>query len=191
MSPPGQVTQWLQQLRQGEEAALEHLVPLLYDELRAMARQQLRRERPGHTLSPTALVNEVYLKLAAQREIAATHRTQFMAIAGQTMRRILVDYARTRKRLKRGGGQAPIPLDEAAFFLTDSEADEVLALDEAVSRLARIDPRGSEVVQHRFYGGLTLDETAQLLGISTRTVKRDWLAARAWLRKEVAHDLSH
>jgi len=190
MLPPGQVTQWLMKLQAGEEAALDHLMPLLYEELRGMARQHLRRERPGHTLNPTALVNEVYLKLARQRQIEAAHRTEFLAIAGGTMRRILVDYARTRKRLKRGGGQAPLPLDEVACFLTDAEADEVLALDEAVERLAGIDPRGSQVVQYRFYSGLTVEETAQVLGVSTRTVKRDWLAARAWLRKEVARDLS-
>lgn len=189
MLPPGQVTQWLEKLHEGETDALEQLMPLLYDELRAMARQHLRRERAGHTLTPTALVNEVYLKLVGQHQIDATHRTQFLAVAGQTMRRILVDYARARKRLKRGGGQAPLPLDESVF-LTESEADEVLALDEAVTRLARLDPRGGAVVQHRFFGGLTIDETAAVLGVSARTVKRDWLAARAWLRREVARELS-
>ena len=189
MPPPGQVTQWLTRLREGDDDALEHLVPLLYDELRRMARQQLRNERPGHTLNPTALVNEVYLKLAGQRQIEAGHRTQFMAVAGNTMRRILVDYARTKKRLKRGGGQQAVPLHEAESFLTDREADEVLALDAALDRLAAVNERACRVVQYRFYSGLTLDETADVLGGSVKTVQRDWLTARAWLRNEVMQEL--
>ena len=188
MPTSGNVTQWLIRLREGDDEALEALMPLLYDELRLMARHQLRRERAGHTLNPTALVNEVYLKLIQQRQMEATHRTQFLAIASHTMRRILVDYARTRKRLKRGSGQAPMPLEEAHAFLTDQQADEVLALDEALARLAQANPRGSKVVEHRFYGGLTLEETAEVLGISVKTVQRDWLAARAWLRQEIAHE---
>jgi len=181
-----QVTQWLVRLRAGDAAALERLMPLLYDELRAMARVQLRRERSGHTLNPTALVNEVYLKLVQQHQIQAEHRTQFLAVASRTMRRILVDYARTKKRLKRGGGQPPVPLDDVAAFLSDREADEVLALDEALDRLAAVDERASRVVQYRFYSGLTLDETADVLGVSPKTVQRDWLTARAWLRKEIS-----
>ena len=118
----------------------------------------------------------------------AAHRTQFLAIASHTMRRILVDYARARKRLKRGSGQAPLPLEEARAFLTDQQADEVLALDEALARLAHANPRGSKVVEHRFYSGLTLEETAEVLGISVKTVQRDWLTARAWLRREIAHE---
>ncbi len=189
MPAPGQVTQWLTRLRDGDEAALEGLMPLLYDELRAMARQQLRNERPGHTLNPTALVNEVYLKLVQQRQIQAAHRTQFLAVASRTMRRILVDYARTKKRFKRGSGQKPIPLEEVGPFLTNEEADEVLALDEVLDRLAEMNERASQVVQYRFYSGLTLEETAEVLDVSAKTVQRDWLVARAWLRKEVAADL--
>ena len=189
MLVPGQITQWLTRLREGDEDALEHLMPLLYDELRRMARQQLRYERPGHTLNPTALVNEVYLKLVQQRQIEAGHRTQFLAVASNTMRRILVDYARTKKRFKRGGGQQPVPLDEAEPFLTDQEADEVLALDEALERLAAVNERAGQVVHYRFYSGLSLDETAQVLGVSVKTVQRDWITARAWLRKEIAHEL--
>ena len=188
MLAPGQVTQWLTRLRDGDEAALEGLMPLLYDELRAMARQQLRNERPGHTLNPTALVNEVYLKLVQQRQIQAAHRTQFFAVAGRTMRRILVDYARTKKRLKRGGGRKSIPLEEVDPFLSDEEADEVLALDEALDRLMTANERASRVVQYRFYSGLTLEETAQVLEVSVKTVQRDWLTARAWLRKEISHE---
>ncbi len=188
MLAPGQVTQLLKRLREGDEAALENLMPLLYDELRAMARQQLRHEQPGHTLNPTALVNEVYLKLVQQRQIKAAHRMQFLAVASRTMHRILVDYARTKKRLKRGGGQKPIPLEEVDPFLTDQEADEVLALDEALDRLMTLNERASRVVQYRFYSGLTLEETAQVLEISVKTVQRDWLTARAWLRKEISHE---
>jgi RNA polymerase sigma factor (TIGR02999 family) len=185
----GQITQWLQRLREGDEAALDRLVPLVYDDLRGLARKQLRGERPGHTLLTTDLVNEAYLRLVGQRELRASDRPQFFAIAATTMRRILVDYARTRKRLKRGGGQVPIPLEEAEQFLTEQEADEVLALDGALERLAVLEPRAVQVVQCRFYSGLTLEETALALGISIKTVQRDWIAARAWLRKEIAHDL--
>lgn len=188
MPAPGQVTQWLRRLREGDEAALEHLVPLLYDELRRLARRKLRHERSGHTLNPTALVNEVYLRLVEQQQIQAADRTQFLAIAGHTMWRILVNYARAKKRLKRGGGHRPIPLDEADHFLTDQEADEVLALHEALDRLAAVNPRGTEVVRCRFYSGLTLAETAEVLGVSVKTVQRDWIAARDWLRLEVGGD---
>lgn len=186
---PEQVTQWLQRLRDGDETALEHLMPLLYDELRLLARKQLRSERPNHTLSTTALVNEAYLRLVDQRQLRVDDRPQFFAIAATTMRRILVDYARTRKRLKRGGGQQPVPLEQAESFLTVKEADEVLALDAALDRLAALEPRAVQVVQCRFYSGLTLEETAQALEVSMKTVQRDWIAARAWLRKELADDI--
>lgn len=182
----GEVTQWIQRLRDGDEAALRRLVPLVYDELRQLARRQLRNERSGHTLSTTALVNEAYLRLVGQYQIRVEDRPQFFAVAATTMRRILVDYARTRKRLKRGGGQVPIPLEEAERFLTEREADEVLALDAALDRLAEMEPRAVHVVMCRFYSGLTLDETARALGISVKTAQRDWVAARAWLRKEIA-----
>ena len=189
MTAPKQVTQWLRRLRDGDEAALEHLMPLVYEELRLLARKQLRGERRGHTLSTTDLVNEAYLRLIDQHQLRAEDRPQFFAIAATTMRRILVDYARTRKRLKRGGGQVPLPLEEVEGFLSDQEADEVLALDAALDRLATLEPRAVQVVQCRFYSGLTLDETAQALDVSVKTVQRDWIAARAWLRKEMAEDL--
>ncbi len=186
---PGEVTQWLERLRDGDDNALERLMALMYDELRALGRRQLRREHVGHTLNPTALVNEVYLKLIQQRQIQAGHRAEFLAIASRTMRRVLVDYARTKKRIKRGGGERPIPLDEVEAFLPDREADEVLALDEALDRLAAVNERAAQVVNYRFYSGLTLEETAEVLEISTKTVQRDWLTARAWLRKEIAQDV--
>ena len=187
MAEPHDLTRWLDALGAGDTAALDEIVRVLYDELRGLARSHLRAERSAHTLSATALVNEAYLKLAGHDRIGAASRTQFMAVAANTMRRILVDYARARKRKKRGGGETPIPLDEVEPFLSEDEADEILALDDAIARLAESDPRAAEVVERRFYAGLSIEEIAQLLGVSDRTVRRDWLAARAWLRKEVAH----
>lgn len=189
MTEPHDLTRWLDALRAGDAAALDEIVRVLYDELRSLARSRLRAERAEHTLSATALVNEAYLKLAAHDRIGAASRTQFMAVAANTMRRILVDYARTRKRHKRGGGVTPIPLEEVEPFLSEDEADEILALDEAIARLAERNPRAAEVVERRFYAGLSLEEIAQLLNISVRTVRRDWVVARAWLRKEVAGEL--
>ena len=182
----GPLDRFLDRLQDGDSAALDEVVRLLYDELRILARARLNAERPEHTLSATALVNEAYLKLAAHDRIGADSRTRFMAVAATTMRRILVDYARTSKRQKRGGGEVPVPLDEVEPFLSDTEAEEVLALDEALSRLAGHNPRAAEVVEQRFYGGLTLEEIAVLLGVTERTVRRDWVVARAWLRKEVS-----
>jgi len=186
MAEPHDLTRWLDALRAGDTAALDEIVRVLYDELRAVARSRLRSERAEHTLSATALVNEAYMKLAAHDRIGAASRTQFMAVAANTMRRILVDYARTRKRQKRGGGEKPIPLEEVEPFLSEDEADEILALDDAIARLAERNPRAAEVVERRFYAGLSIEEIAQTLDVSARTVRRDWLAARAWLRKEVA-----
>jgi len=189
MSSASDITRLLGRVADGDHDALDRVVRLLYDELRTMARQRLEGERVGHTLSATALVNEVYLKLAQHRRINARDRAQFFAVAATTMRRVLVDYARAKRRHKRGGGEAHVPLDEVEPFLSDEEAEEVLALDDALNRLAEINPRGAQVVQHRFYAGLSLEETAESLGVSAKTVQRDWVAARAWLRKEVARDL--
>lgn len=183
------LTIWLGRMAAGDDVALDHVMHLLYDEIRAMARQRLRSERSDHTLAATALVNEVYLKLAAQHRINAGDRMQFMGVAAVTMRRVLVDYARTRTRAKRGGGERPVPLEDAEPFLSVEESDEILALDTAIERLAALDPRAAKVVEQRFYAGLSVAETAQLLGVSTKTVQREWVAARAWLRKEVAREL--
>ena len=183
------VTHWLEELRGGGPQALDQLMPLLYGELRAIAHGRLRNERRDATLSTTVLVNEAYLRLRRQRKIDTADRAQFFAVAGNTMRRILVDYARTRRRAKRGGGSQPVPLDDVEPFLTQSEAEEVIALDEALERLARVDPRGAEVVTQRFFSGFTLEESAEHLGVSSKTVQRAWLTARAWLRKEVASSL--
>ena len=167
----GQVTRVLAEWRAGDARAIERLVPLVYEELRGLARRQLRREMVGHTLSPTALVHEVYLRLLHQRQLGAVDRDGFLAIAGMTMRRILVDYARARTRLKRGGAagrEGPEPLetvDEPAL-LPPMEVDEVLAVDMALERLAQLDVRASRVVECRIFGGLTLDETARALDLS-------------------------
>jgi RNA polymerase sigma factor (TIGR02999 family) len=181
----GEVTLWLARLREGSGEALDRLVPLLYEDLRRLARQRLRAEREGHTLDTAALVNEAYLRLVDQRRIAAGDRSEFFAAASRTMRRVLVDYARARKRDKRGGGVAPVPLEAVEEFLTERAADETIALDEALARLEAAEPRAARVVELRFFGGLTLDETAALLAVSSKTVQRDGDAAMAWLRKEV------
>ena len=189
MSDPGEITRWLARLGDGEPDALEEVVRLLYDELRGVAGARLRAERPEHTLNATALVNEAYLRLVDQRRIPAGSRAEFLAAAATTMRRVLVDYARARTRAKRGGGAERVPLEEVEPFLSESEADEVLALEDALQRLAAANPRAATVVTHRFFAGLTAAESADLLGVSEKTVRRDWIAARAWLRKEVARDL--
>jgi RNA polymerase sigma-70 factor (ECF subfamily) len=176
------------QLQEGTR--VDGLVADLYDELRLLARAQLRRERPGHTLGATALVHETYLRLANQQGLASDNRTHFYATVSATMRRVLVDHARRRKRLKRGSGITSVSLDAAEeVMLSEQEADELIALDEALERLDRLNTRSRQVVQHRFFGGLTLDETADVLGVSIKTVQRDWLSARAWLLKEIARDL--
>ena len=168
---------------------VDDLVARHYGELRHLAHAHLRRERVGVTLQTTGLVNEAYLRLTGSVGLDAAGKTRFFAAVSATMRRVLVDAARRRGRLKRGAGATALPLDEVEESLGDAEAEELVALDDALMRLERINPRGSEVVQYRFFGGLTLEESAALLGVSAKTVQRDWLAARAWLRKEVAQDL--
>jgi len=181
----GDVTTWLERWRGGDREAFDRIMPLVYTELREVARRALRRERPDHTLSATALVNEAYLRLLRERRIAAEDRAGFLSVAACTMRRLLVDYARTRKRDKRGGGADLLPIDEAERFLTDPETEELLALDLALDRLATVNPRGCRVIEHRYFAGLSLEESAEALGVSVKTVHRDFLASRAWLRKEL------
>ncbi len=182
----GEVTVWLARLRQGDTEALDRLVPLLYDELRSVARRLLRGERPGQTLSTTALVHETYLRLLEARQLTAEDRADFLAAAAVTMRRLLVDAARRRLADKRGGGAAHLPLDELADAIAAPEADaELLALDEALDTLGAASPRACRVVELRFFAGLSLDETAASLALSSKTVQRDWLAARAWLRARI------
>ncbi len=187
---PGPITHWLTRLRAGDRDALDRLFPLLYDELKIVARAQLAREATGHTLGPTALVHEAYVRLADRERLAPEDRHHFFAIAAQVMRRILIDHARARKRLKRGAGQVAVSLDEIQGLMTDSAADELVALDDALDRLAAANPRAAQVVEWRFFGGLTLEQTAGSLGVSLKTVQRDWLLARAWLRKEIDGEVS-
>ena len=189
MALEGEITTWLNRLQNVQQLALDEVVRLMYDDLRRLAYSRLASERSDHTLGATALVNEVYLKLIPQQQITAENRLHFFGIASKTMHRILVDYARKRKCLKRGGGAQHVPLDEETAFFSESETDEVLALEEALIRLEKINPRGAQVVECRFFGGMSVDEVASLLQVSTKTIQRDWLAARAWLRKEVARDL--
>ena len=164
-------------------------VAQLYDELKTLAHSHLRRERTGHTLSTTGLVNETYLRLAQQHSLHGLGRGEFFNAASAMMRRILVDFARARTREKRGGDSERVPLDEVVEFLSVEEAEELVALDEALERLRAVNPRGADVVNCRFFAGLSLEDTAAALDVSTKTVQRDWLTARAWLRKEVASDL--
>ena len=179
------VSLWLDQLRQGNPQAMDELVPLLYEDLRRIAHNRLLGERRGHTLETTALVNEAYMKLLRQHRLDPSDRQQFLAAASNTMRRILVDYARTRKRLKRGSGETPITLEDAREVLGEREAEELLDLDQALERLAEMNPLGARVVELRFFIGMTLQETAEVLDTSTKTVQRRWWAARAWLRHQV------
>ncbi len=191
-SATGEVTALLERLREGDRAALDRVVSTLYAELRQIARQRLRGEWGTRRLRTTELVHEAYLRLLGQRQLAVEDRAEFFAVAANTMRRILVDAARTEQRKKRGGGQAGVPLDaldEAAWFASGREAEEMLLLDQALDRLGRIQPRAAQVVAHRYFAGLDLEESAALLGVSTKTVRRDWIAARAWLRKELLRDL--
>jgi len=168
----------------GDSKATEKLMPLVYTELRRLAAHYLRGERPDHTLQPTALVHEAYLQLVDQTEMRWQNRAHFVGVAAQLMRRILVDHARTRHSLKRGGRQARVSLDDV-FVASDDRSDELLAIDEALTRLAAEDPQQSRIVELRFFGGLTVEETAEVIGISPATVKRDWNVARAWLYREL------
>lgn len=179
------LTEWLVRLRAGDEAALDRILPVVYDELRALARAQLRREDPGHTLNATALVHEAYLRLAERNELHPRDRHHFFAIAAQCMRRVLVDHARTRKRKKRGAGSVALSLDHAGAVWAEEASAELIALNDALDRLAQASPRAARVVEQRFFAGLTLEETAVALGVSLKTVQRDWMVARAWLQKEI------
>jgi RNA polymerase sigma-70 factor, ECF subfamily len=185
MSPDRQeVTKLLQQWRGGNQDALDQLMPVVYDELRRLAKRCLYAERPGHTLRATALVHEAYIRLL-DADISWQDRAHFYAVAARVLRRILVEYARTHSRQKRGGGEEPIPLDEA-MVVGPQAASTVLDLDEALERLATVDPRKSEIIQLLFFGGLTYEETAAALDISPATVHRELKLAKAWLHRELA-----
>jgi RNA polymerase sigma-70 factor, ECF subfamily len=183
-SPPEDVTVLLAQLVQGKDDAASKLIPMVYDELRRLAGGYMRREREDHTLQATALVHEAYLKLVQQRSVDWQSRAHFFGIAAQLMRRILIDHARGHLRDKRGAGQQVVPLDEAAVF-SPERSDEMLKVDESLQRLSTLDPRQAKVVELRFFGGLTVEETADVLNISPKTVKREWSVAKAWLHGDI------
>lgn len=180
-----QVTRLLLDLSGGNRVAFDELLPLVYDELRKLARHHLARERPGHTLDSVALVNEAYVKLADQQKLAPQNRAHFFATASGAMRRILVDYARTRKAAKRGGGVAALPLDGMTAVLTDERAEDLLALDEALKELAQVNGEASQMIEYSYFGGLTYDEIAAVTGASVSTVRRRLRAAHAWLKHEL------
>jgi RNA polymerase sigma-70 factor, ECF subfamily len=177
---PQEITQLLANWSQGDKAALDQLVPLVYPELRRLAKRHMNREDPAHTLQTSALINEAYLKLVDQQNVKWQNRAHFFAVAAQVMRHILVDHARTRNYAKRGGGALKLPLDEAAA-LTEQRAAQLIALDDALSDLSALDGRKSQIIELRFFGGLSLEETAEVMKISPSTVQREWRAAKAWL----------
>jgi RNA polymerase sigma factor (TIGR02999 family) len=185
----GEITRSLAALRRGEAGAFDRLIPLLYDELRQMARGRLRSERSGHTLDTTALVHESYLRLASQHGLKPEDRSAFFAAASNTMRRILVDHARSRRRQKRGGGEPVASIDELDLQLSERAIDETLALEDALQKLEKAHPRASRVFEQRLFGGLEIEEIAEAEGISLRTAGRDWRTARAWLRVAVGSGL--
>lgn len=178
------VTDLLMAWGNGDENALSRLTPLVYDELHRLAEVYMRREHAGHTLQTTALVNEAYIKLVDSSRVRWQNRAHFFAVAAQLMRRILVDFARNRRYQKRGGDWRQVTLAEGLGVATNPDSD-LVALDEALARLARLDPRKARVVELRFFGGLSLEETAEALQVSTDTVGRDWRAAKAWLKREL------
>ncbi len=189
-----EITGLLSEAARGNKEAFDRLLPLVYGQLAGLARGKLRFERQGHTLNTTALVHEAYLKLADQRRIEWRNRHHFFAVASEAMRRILIDYAKQRHAAKRGGKAPHVALDAAGELvapevLSDQQATEILALDDALRRLAAFNPQGAKVVQYRFFGGLSNEEAAEVLGVSDRTVRRAWTVAKAWLRRELADAL--
>ena len=182
---PPDISRLLREWSDGDRAALEELLPLVYDELHRQAARYLRRERVGHTLQTTALIHEAYLRLIDQRDVHWQSRTHFFAIAAQMMRRVLIDYARAKHREKRGGDDVRLSLDAAHLVATDEDSVDLIALDQALNRLAEMDEQQARVVELRYFGGLSLEETAEVLHISRATTARDWEVAKAWLRREL------
>ena len=203
-SPDSRVTQLLLNWSSGDQRALGELMPLVYTELRRLADRQLRAERANHTLQRTALVHEAYLRLINQRNVSWQGRAQFIGLAAQLMRRILIDHARARRRSKRGGGVAPVSLDQTGVILGSGDEEggariealefaedptvDLSAIDSALSRLEELDPKQGRIVELRFFGGLSIEETAEIVGVSPATVKREWALARAWLRRELTSE---
>jgi RNA polymerase sigma-70 factor (ECF subfamily) len=177
------VTKLLVDWGNGDRAALDELTPLVYEELRRMARRYMRREGPGHTLQPSALVNEAFMRLVDQRDVRWQNRAHFLGVAAQLMRRVLIDRARSRARAKRGGGTVRVSVSEAVTVA--QQASDMLALDRALTGLTEMDPRKGRIVELKFFGGLTTEETAEVLGVTPRTIEREWRAAKAWLQRAV------
>jgi len=201
--PDGRVTQLLLDWSSGDQRALGELMPLVYGELRRLADRQLRGERQNHTLQRTALVHEAYLRLINQRNVSWQGRAQFIGLAAQLMRRILIDHARARRRAKRGGGVTPVSLDQTGVILGSGDEEgprsealelaedptvDLAAIDSALARLEALDPKQGRIVELRFFGGLSIEETAEVVGVSPATVKREWALARAWLRRELVSE---
>jgi RNA polymerase sigma factor (TIGR02999 family) len=184
MPTPSEITRLLADWNRGDQAALDKLLPLVYDELHRLARSYMRRERPDHTLQTTALVHEAYLQLVGEQNSRWQTRVHFFAAAAQVMRHILVDHARGRGRLKRGDGKPEISLEEAAIISAE-RADALLAVNDALNSLTALDPRKSRVFELRYFGGMSVDEAAEALQVSPATVARDWRMAKAWLRREM------
>ena len=180
-----EITQLLRESSGGNREAIDRLMPLVYAELHRQAARYLRRESQGHTLQTTALIHEAYLKLIDQRDVEWQNRAHFFAIAAQAMRRIMVDYARTKRREKRGGSDEKLPLEAALTVAVEESSVDLIALDEALTRLAEIDSEQARLVELRYFSGLTLEETAEALNISRATAAREWNVARAWLRREL------
>ena len=192
MDPPShsEVTQLLKDWSSGDSAALDRLIPIVYAELRGIAARYLRRERRDHTLQPTALVNEAYLRLIDQKQVQWQNRAHFIGVAAQMMRRILVDHAKSHNRAKRGGGAQRVSLDDA-MAVSDERATDLLELDSALTALATFDDRKSRVVEMRYFGGLTVEETAEVLKVSEMTVAREWKLAKAWLYTHIEDNGEH
>ena len=183
--PDASVTELLVKARSGDEAALANVFPLIYEELHRLAQHQLQREPDGHTLSPTALVHEAYMRLIDYSRMQWTGRAHFMAVAATAMRRILVDHARSHRSVKRGGTLRRVPL-ESVELGTEDRAELLIAVDDALGKLKEVDGRQARIVECRFFGGMTEEETAEALGIGLRTAKRDWAKAKSWLHREIA-----
>jgi RNA polymerase sigma factor (TIGR02999 family) len=187
--PPHEVTQLLVAWSDGDRAALDQLTPLVYEELHRLAHKHMSRERQGHTLQTSALVNEAYVRLIDQRNVRWQNRAQFFSIASRLMRRILVDHARSHHYAKRGGDIRRVSLEEA-MVVAQEQAAELVALDDALNSLAAIDPRKCQVVELRFFGGMSVEESAEVLGVSAVTVMRDWSTAKAWLQRAMETEVS-
>jgi RNA polymerase sigma factor (TIGR02999 family) len=185
MPGPGEFTRLLAEWSSGNPTALDELVPLVYDQLRRLASDYMRGERPGHLLQTTALVNEAYLRLMGRQNVSCYTRAEFFAIAAQVMRRVLVDYARERDRMKRGEGVPPLPLEDVAI-ISDDRAEQVIAINNALDSLAAFDCRKGQVFELRYFGGMSVEEVAEVLCVSEVTIARDWKIAKLWLRREIA-----